>query len=157
MQSLASGKYQLKSQSDPTQTYEVDLTSGMCSCVQGENVALCKHQTACGEHSMTVVPQVFVLTSQSLQWMAVLAVGEEKAPKDTFFTNLSDGENKELRNKSEGIINDELIDKVDITNDNVGLMVTDDCENFNENAFEDNEAVMAKVQEVTQSILKAAA
>ncbi|KAK4316182.1 hypothetical protein Pmani_012691 [Petrolisthes manimaculis] len=36
-------------------------------------------------------------------------------------------------------------------------MVTDNCDDFNENAVEDKEAVMAKVQEATQAILKAAA
>ncbi|KAK4316160.1 hypothetical protein Pmani_012669 [Petrolisthes manimaculis] len=36
-------------------------------------------------------------------------------------------------------------------------MVTANCDDFNENAVEDKEAAMAKVQEATQAILKAAA
>lgn len=105
---------------------------------------------------MTVVPQAFMVTSQSRQWLAVLAVGEEKAPKEAFFTNLSDCNNKELKMQCDGVENNEKVDKV-ITGNNVELMVTDDSEDFKENFVEDNAAVMTKVQEATESILKAAA
>lgn len=96
VESLGSVKYQVMGQSNPAQSDEVDITIGMCSCTKGENGVICKHQTACAEHSMTVVPQMFVLNSKNRQWLAVLAIGKEKAPDETFFFNLNENDNEEV-------------------------------------------------------------
>lgn len=85
---LGSGIYQVQSESDPEKMYEVDLNIGICTCTKGNNGAICKHQVACANHGMTVLPQMLVLNSSSRHRLAVLALGEEKAPKEFFFSNL---------------------------------------------------------------------
>lgn len=87
----------MKSHSDPMQVYEVDLTVGICTCVKGQNGALCKHQVVCADYGMTAVPQIFVSTSSSRQWMAALAVGSELAPKEGFFKGLTEVQYKTMK------------------------------------------------------------
>lgn len=89
VKSFGDGKYNVQSQSEPTKEYEVDLPTGMCSCTKGENGAICKHQVACADYSMTVVPQMLVMTNESRQWLVALALGPDKAPNESFFKKLS--------------------------------------------------------------------
>lgn len=141
---LGSGKYQVKSQSDPTQTYEVDLTIGMCSWTQGETGAICKHQTACAEHSMTVVPQMFLLNNKNRHWLAVLAVGIEKAPNETFFLNLRETDSEEL--------GEVVIEKEEVIED---IVMETTFENVREIVSDENGAAVAKAHEATEAILNA--
>lgn len=97
VKSFGDGKFSVQSQSEPTREYVVDLTTGMCSCTKGENGAICKHQIACADNSMMVVPQIFVMTSESWQWLAALALGPEKTPKESFFKHLSNIESHECK------------------------------------------------------------
>ncbi|KAG0724859.1 hypothetical protein GWK47_004911 [Chionoecetes opilio] len=88
--SLGHGKFSVRSQYEPEHVYTVDLTIGICSCIKGENSDICIHQTACADLSMTVEPQAFVSTRESQFWLAVLAVGHEKASDERFLKNLTD-------------------------------------------------------------------
>ncbi|KAK4289431.1 hypothetical protein Pmani_037594 [Petrolisthes manimaculis] len=91
--------------------------------------------------------KVFVSTRKSRHWLAVLAMGEEKSPKEDFFTDLSEIENKEVKNDEEMLVLSEV-------------KVESECEDTsytNEYASEDQEAVMAKVQEATEALQKAGA
>ncbi|KAK4327556.1 hypothetical protein Pmani_001963 [Petrolisthes manimaculis] len=96
VKSIGESLYSVQSQSDPTQVYEVDLAIGMCTCVKGQTGAICKHQVACAEYSMTAVPQILVLDCSSRQWLAALAVGTENAPKEDFFKGLTEIEDEEI-------------------------------------------------------------
>ncbi|XP_064091642.1 uncharacterized protein LOC135205213 [Macrobrachium nipponense] len=95
VKSFGGGLYSMQSQSDQTKVYEVDLTIGMCTCVKGQDGATCKHQIAGADYSMTAVPQMFVMTSSSRQSLAAVAVGSEKAPKESFFKGLTEVEDNE--------------------------------------------------------------
>ena len=86
--SLGNGRYSVRSQSTASLEYAVDVKAGFCECNVGQNGALCKHQVACAEHSMTALPQVFGATSESRRWLASVAVGEENTPPETFFRGL---------------------------------------------------------------------
>lgn len=85
---LGGGIYKVQSESDPEQMYEVDLNIGICTCIRGNNGAICKHQVVCANQGMTVVPQMLVLNSSSRHRLAVLALGDEKAPAEGFFKPL---------------------------------------------------------------------
>ena len=93
---LGGGIYHVQSESDSEQVYEVDLNIGICTCIKGNNGAVCKHQVACANHGMTVLPQMLVLNSSTRHWLAVLALGEEKAPTESFFKCLKE-EQKEAQ------------------------------------------------------------
>lgn len=82
------GKYRVQSQSTPSLQYDVDLVTGFCECTAGENGSLCKHQAACADYSMTVLPQVFTATTENRRWLASVAVGDEKVPPEGFFRGL---------------------------------------------------------------------
>ena len=84
---LGDDKYQVKSQSTASH-YTVDLQAGFCECTVGENGSLCKHQVACAEYSMTVLPQVFTATSENRRWLASVAVGDANTPPESFFRGL---------------------------------------------------------------------
>lgn len=92
---LGGGIYQVQSESDPEQMYEVDLNIGICTCIRGNNGAICKHQIVCANHGMTVVPQMLVLNSSSRHRLAVLALGDEKAPAEGFFKSLKEEQSRE--------------------------------------------------------------
>ncbi|XP_050699733.1 uncharacterized protein LOC126987091 [Eriocheir sinensis] len=85
---LGGGKFQVASQSKASVQYKVDMQTGFCECVVGQTGSLCKHQAACAEHSMVVLPQVFTATSENRRWLASVAVGEEKTPPASFFEGL---------------------------------------------------------------------
>lgn len=87
---LGGGIYQVQSENDPEQMYEVDLNIGICTCIKGNNGAICKHQVVCANQGMTVVPQMLLLNSSSRRWLALLALGEEKAPTEDFFKSLKE-------------------------------------------------------------------
>lgn len=82
------GKYRVQSQSTPSLQYDVDLVTGFCECTTGENGSLCKHQAACADYSMTVLPQVFTATTENRRWLASVAVGDEKIQPESFFRGL---------------------------------------------------------------------
>ena len=85
--SLGNAKYRVQSESTSSVQYEVDLNTGFCECTAGENGCVCKHQIACAELSMTVLPQMFVSTPANRRWLASIAVGEENVP-EVFFKGL---------------------------------------------------------------------
>lgn len=91
VKSVSGDLYYVQSQSDKTHEYKVDLSIGMCSCVKGQSGAICKHQIACAEYSITALPQMFVSTSSSRRWLAALAVGQENVPKERFFLKFDTG------------------------------------------------------------------
>lgn len=91
--------YQVQSESDQEQMYEVDLNIGMCTCIKGNNDAICKHQVVCANYGMTVLPQMLMLNSSSRHWLAVLALGEEKAPAEVFFKALKGVQSVETTEK----------------------------------------------------------
>lgn len=97
---LGNGKYKVKSQSTPSLQYTVDLETGFCECNVGENGSLCKHQAACAEHSMTILPQVFTATSKNRRWLASVAVGEDKTPPESFFRGLLEPQLSNKENQS---------------------------------------------------------
>lgn len=99
VKSFGNGKYTCQSESEPMQVYEVDLTIGISSCTKGENGAICKQQIACADYSMIVVPQMYQLTRERRQLLAVLAVGQEKTPKDSFFKRLNETEDLKGNNE----------------------------------------------------------
>lgn len=101
VKSTGEGLYTVQSQSDQLQYYHVDLTIGMCTCVQGQNGAICKHQIASADYGMTVVPQIFVSTSRNRQWLAALAVGKEHVPKMSFFKGLTEVTENETNESTE--------------------------------------------------------
>ena len=86
--SLGNGRYTVRSQSTASLEYAVDVKAGFCECNVGQNGALCKHQVACAEHSMTALPQVFAATSENRRWLASVAVGQENTPPETFLKGL---------------------------------------------------------------------
>lgn len=79
------GVYNVHSETGPSRKYQVDLRVGTCTCPKGATGAVCKHQVTCAEYSMTVIPQVFISTSENRMWLAALAVGKEKTPDIYFF------------------------------------------------------------------------
>lgn len=89
------GKYTVQSQSVESLQYSVDLEAGFCECNVGENGSLCKHQAACAEYSMTVLPQVFTATSENSRWLASVAVSEDKTPPESFFRGLLEPQQEE--------------------------------------------------------------
>lgn len=96
---LDGNKFQVQSDSNPTETYTVDLSLGMCTCPRGENGATCKHQVACAEYSMTVAPLLFELNIQNRQWLAALAVGKDKIPEEGVFKSLGAPDQDSLNTK----------------------------------------------------------
>ncbi|XP_043240097.1 uncharacterized protein LOC122390827 [Amphibalanus amphitrite] len=80
--------FKVRSEKDGSKVYDVDLQLGWCSCVKGQTGAVCKHQTACAEYAMTNLPQVYVDTQESRQWLAAVAMGKEAAPPADFFAGL---------------------------------------------------------------------
>lgn len=92
---LGGGIYHVQSESDPEQMHEVDLNIGICTCIRGNTGAICKHQVACANQGMTVVPQMLLLNSSSRHRLAVLALGEEKSPPEGFFKSLKEVQSKE--------------------------------------------------------------
>lgn len=87
---LGDNKFKVQSKSNPSETYIVDISVGMCTCIKGENGTTCKHQTACAEYSMTVLPHLSKLNVQNRQWLAALAVGKDAGPGGSFFMFLGD-------------------------------------------------------------------
>ena len=69
----------------------VDVRVGMCTlcttCFVGQTGNRCKHQSACAELGIFVLPQQIQLTEKVKRRIAVLAVGE-KAPPSTFYRPL---------------------------------------------------------------------
>lgn len=116
VQSFGDGKYKVQSQSEPAKEYEVDLNTGMCTCIKGENGAICKHQVACADFSMTVVPQVFIMTSESRQWLVALALGPDNAPNERFFKSLSSLESPESKGSNTDSLNSNVKVEMDETN-----------------------------------------
>ena len=57
---------------------------GMCSCVAGETGAVCKHQIAVADATMTALPQLFITSMENRQLLAEVALGEANVPKDIF-------------------------------------------------------------------------
>ncbi|KAG0729302.1 Sodium-coupled monocarboxylate transporter 1 [Chionoecetes opilio] len=88
--SLGVKKFIVKSQTNPDESYDIDLSIGMCTCPKGENGAVCKHQAACAEFSLTELPQQFAVKAKNLHWLAALAVGDERTPDESFFRGLTD-------------------------------------------------------------------
>ena len=56
----------------------------MCSCVVGGTGAICKHQIAVAEATMTALPQLFVTTHANRRLLAEVALGEMNVPQDFF-------------------------------------------------------------------------
>ncbi|XP_064117882.1 LOW QUALITY PROTEIN: uncharacterized protein LOC135223348 [Macrobrachium nipponense] len=98
---VGNSKYKVQSESDPTIKYDIDLEIGLCSCMQGQTGAICKHQIACAEFSMTAVPQQFLSSSESRHRLAVLAVGQEKVPDVAFFRKLNEDGGFEITGKAD--------------------------------------------------------
>ncbi|XP_045107496.1 uncharacterized protein LOC123502382 isoform X1 [Portunus trituberculatus] len=88
---LGNGKYKVNSHSTPSLQYTVDLETGFCECNVGENGSLCKHQAACAEHSMTILPQVFTATSKTgsgwRQWQWVKTKLHQKVFSEDFWSH----------------------------------------------------------------------
>ncbi|XP_043240288.1 uncharacterized protein LOC122390904 [Amphibalanus amphitrite] len=82
------GSFKVKGEGDDTQVYDVDLKTGWCSCTKGQTGAVCQHQTACAEHTMTRLPKGYVGTKERLRRLAAVATGEEAAPTEDFFASL---------------------------------------------------------------------
>ncbi|KAK3888548.1 hypothetical protein Pcinc_007400 [Petrolisthes cinctipes] len=111
-----------------------------------------------------------VNVGKSRHWLAVLAKGEEKAPKEAFFTDLSVTENKdEIRVSSEEIpVSSEeipvLSEEISVSTEELKTEVevkTEDMDTTNENEYASEhhqEAVIAaKIQEATEAIQRAGA
>ncbi|XP_064109014.1 uncharacterized protein LOC135217211 [Macrobrachium nipponense] len=98
---VGNSKYKVQSESDPTIKYDVDPEIGLCSCMQGQTGAICKHQIACAKFSMTAVPQQFLSSSESRHRLAVMAVGQEKVPDVAFFRKLNEDGGFEITGKAE--------------------------------------------------------
>ncbi|XP_064107998.1 uncharacterized protein LOC135216553 [Macrobrachium nipponense] len=98
---VGNSKYKVQSESDPTIKYDVDPEIGLCSCMQGQTGAICKHQIACAKFSMTAVPQQFLSSSESRHRLAVMAVGQEKVPDVASFRKLNEDGGFEITGKAE--------------------------------------------------------
>ncbi|XP_050697729.1 uncharacterized protein LOC126986080 isoform X2 [Eriocheir sinensis] len=96
---LGGNKFQVQSDSNPSETFTVDLSLGMCTCLRGENGATCKHQAACAEYGVTVAPLLFELNVQNRQWLAALALGKDKVPEEGIFKSLGAPEQDSLNTK----------------------------------------------------------
>lgn len=86
----------VQSESDPEETYGVDLNIGICTCITGNNGAICTHQVVRANHGMTVVPQMLVLNSGSRHWLAVLGLWEEKPTQRVSFKSLKEVQSGEI-------------------------------------------------------------
>ncbi|XP_066958989.1 uncharacterized protein [Macrobrachium rosenbergii] len=80
----------VKSQSEDTVTYTVDLRLGICDCTMGNTGKVCKHQVACSEKFLLALPQIFSSTPEKRQWLARIALGNENVPSLEFFATLHD-------------------------------------------------------------------
>ena len=57
---------------------------GMCSCVAGGTGAICKHQIAVAEATMTALPQLFVASIANRKLLAEVALGMGNVPAEIF-------------------------------------------------------------------------
>lgn len=81
--------FKVKSQADDNEEYNVDLSIGMCTYPKGKSGAVCKHQTACVEHNMTFVPQMFIPDIRGRRWLAAVALGDARTPSMASFKPLN--------------------------------------------------------------------
>ncbi|KAG0723666.1 hypothetical protein GWK47_042248 [Chionoecetes opilio] len=108
--SLGMKKFLVQSQTNPDESYDVDLSIGMCTCPKGENGAVCKHQAACAEFCLTESPQHFAEKAENLHRLAALAVGDDRNPDEFFFRGLTDEPQETLISQEQVKIEEDVMD-----------------------------------------------
>ena len=81
--------FRVRSQSDDTVWYTVDLAVGWCECIHGQTGAVCKHQVACASRTLVSLPQLWTNCPDQRQRLAALALGGDKQPPREFFETLT--------------------------------------------------------------------
>ena len=80
------GTYKVRSQAahTPTTWYMVDITTGICECIDGRSGKQCKHQSAVIVHNQLTCERLYNGTPEEKVKLAALALG--KAPPLSFFS-----------------------------------------------------------------------
>ncbi|KAK4317593.1 hypothetical protein Pmani_011329 [Petrolisthes manimaculis] len=86
---IDSCKYTVKSQTQEGEEHTVDLQVGICDCTSGETGDICKHQIACTEFYACSLPQAYKSSTETRQWLAGVALGNEKMPSAEFFSEMT--------------------------------------------------------------------
>ena len=76
--------FQVKSETDDSLIYMVELAMGVCECVAGYNGKMCKHQTSVIVHYNLTNDHIYQNTANEKFFYSKLALGEESRPL-TFF------------------------------------------------------------------------
>ncbi|KAK4297889.1 hypothetical protein Pmani_007950 [Petrolisthes manimaculis] len=67
--------------------YNVYMNIDICDCKTGQTGKVCKHQVACSEAYLMELPQVFISTPKTRQWIAEIVLGKDKMLPSEFFDN----------------------------------------------------------------------
>ncbi|KAK3889703.1 hypothetical protein Pcinc_006269 [Petrolisthes cinctipes] len=65
--------------------YNVNMNIGICDCKTGRTGKVCKHQVACSEAYLMELPQVFISTPKTRQWIAEIVLGKDMMLPSEFF------------------------------------------------------------------------
>jgi len=87
--------YVVPSGSICSQSYEVDVVNGVCTCVSGKQGAFCKHQALIHLHFGGAFPNLPPINIFERRSLAQLALGD-KCPPLSFFVDLRNSEGVEL-------------------------------------------------------------
>ena len=87
VQHVSGSEYRVQA-SESDLCYSVDLAIGMCSCLAGDKIDVCKHQLAASQFNAVKLPQMFDCSPDEKCLLFKIVYGNKSSYDTSFFSNL---------------------------------------------------------------------